>query len=732
MHITFFLPKISRLVLVFSIILLTHGVFGDAPGIESLQADQYRIGVLLPASGDSAMDFYETLHWTVAGLEKEGVGSIELVSIDTSTVPIGDAAKEMLADPDIRVVIGPATSEEVFQIAPDFIAAKKLLITPSATSGEIADLFGESGYVWRTTGGDRIQIQLIMDLVAERGAESVALLYENNTYGRTFADWSLYYAREYGISHAGSVPFSGEREISSLLNLIISKKPDYLIVAARASFAAEIARLVKTQNSSVKVLYTDAARSETFLTTGEYAEGAEGLSPTADKKTGFFVAYQKAFGKMPSDYAALTRDALVLGIAALARMEREPSEDIRKAITSVVQGRDIVTPWDDQGTAQAIRLIRAGYLPDLSGASGPLNYDTRVGSDPLTTWYVHWRVEEGEFLSDSYIPGSRGDEGETDTIVSPMQNLSDFQDTNKDPRTEIAFVYDGEKGDFGFTDQAYHGILRARDDFNLTVHEIFTGDTNEEPDPVWNPVTGKKAGAVLMLGSYMAGYAERVKRQYPDIPVMVIDADPVSLPGIKTASFSMYGASYLAGRLAADQTKTGQIAVIAGRKAQVIDSFTDGFVRGAADEDPMVLVNITYIADDNSGYQQPEKGAAIAEDMYQNGTDIIFTVAGESGLGAISAAKGVPDLKIIGVDSDQSYLGPGVVIASVVKNLDSVVYHELSEALSGRFTHGLVVYNLSTDGASVAINPRFRDLSGIIENRMEEAVKKETSVITGE
>lgn len=205
------------------------------------------------------------------------------------------------------------------------------------------------------------------------------------------------------------------------------------------------------------------------------------------------------------------------------------------------------------------------------------------------------------------------------------------------------------------------------------------------------------------------------------------------VPGIKTASFSMYGASYLAGRLAADQTKTGQIAVIAGRKAQVIDSFTDGFVKGAADEDPMVLVNITYIADDNSGYQQPEKGATIAEDMHQNGTDIIFTVAGESGgLGAISTAKKLPDLKIIGVDSDQSYLGPGVVIASVVKNLDMVVYHELSEALSGRFTPGLVVYNLSTGGASVAINPRFHDISGIIENRMKEAVSQETSVITRE
>lgn len=726
MHIPFSFSKKLGLYFVICMTLLIPAVTGDYPEIESLTTDQYRIGVLLPASGDSAMDFYETLNWTVDGLEKEGIGTIELVGIDTSTVPTKEAALKMLADPDIRVVIGPATSDEVFQIAPDFIAAKKILITPSATSGEIADLFGESGYIWRTTGGDRIQTQLIMDLVAERGAHTVSLMYENNTYGKTFADWAEYYANESGVVHIESVPYSHEQDISSLLNNIISKKPDYLIVAARGSIAAEIARFVKAQNSTVQLFFTDAGRSDTFLTTaGEYAEGAEGVSPTADKKTGFFVSYQKAFGKMPSDYAALTRDALILGIAALARMEANPSEEPGESLTSVVQGRDMVTPWDDQGIAQAIRIIRGGYLPDLSGASGTLDYDTKTGTDPLTTWYVHWRVEEGEFLADSYIHGSRGDRRETEKIKQPMQDLSAFLNTTEDKRAEISFVYNGEKGDFGFTDQAYLGILRIRDDFNLTVHEIYTGDTGEEPDPVFNPLTGKKASAVLMLGSYMAEYAERVAEEYPAIPVIVIDADPMSLPHIRTASFSMYGASYLAGRLAGDLTKTGQIAVIAGRKAQVIDSFTDGFIKGAIDEDPTIVVNITYIADDNSGYQQPEKGAAIAMDMYRNGTDIIFTVAGASGLGAISAAKKSQDLKIIGVDSDQSYLGPGVVIASVVKNLDPVVYWELSEALNGRFTPGLVVYNLTNDGSSLAINPRFGDLSKIIESKMNKAVQQE-------
>lgn len=63
------------------------------------------------------------------------------------------------------------------------------------------------------------------------------------------------------------------------------------------------------------------------------------------------------------------------------------------------------------------------------------------------------------------------------------------------------------------------------------------------------------------------------------------------VPGIKTASFSMYGASYLAGRLAADQTKTGQIAVIAGRKAQVYCIFIA--VLASIGVDSLILAVIT-------------------------------------------------------------------------------------------------------------------------------------------
>ncbi|MCQ1537395.1 ABC transporter substrate-binding protein [Methanocalculus taiwanensis] len=374
-------------------------------------AQPYRVGVLLPASGDDDSEYYETLEWAVDGLNREGVGRrIELVPIDTEEVPLMIAARQLIDDPSIRVVIGAATSDEAFRIAPDFIKAKKLLITPSATSGDLPRMFSRFGYIWRTTTGDRAQTRIIVNILKERGTRSAALLYEESTYGNTFRDWAAFYAIESDIELTSTVAFERGGELREAVSAACLLDPEYIIVAARGSDAAMVLRIMDEEGRSTRLIFTDAARTQAFLeAAGDLAEGAEGVSPTADRKTGFFVAYKEHFGRMPDDYAAHTYDSLILAVAALARMEAVPSESPALAMMAAVSGRDGSFGWDHQGTAAAIRQIRSGRLPDLTGASGPLEYHSDLPGEPLITWYVHWKVEEGDFRSNTYIPGSFGE-----------------------------------------------------------------------------------------------------------------------------------------------------------------------------------------------------------------------------------------------------------------------------------------------------------------------------------
>lgn len=293
----------------------------------------------------------------------------------------------------------------------------------------------------------------------------------------------------------------------------------------------------------------------------------------------------------------------------------------------------------------------------------------------------------------------------------------------------VTIVYIGEKGDFGFIDQSFAGLNKAKQELHFKTREIVRNDSLPEVDPVVENETGIRADMVVMLGDTMTGYAQQVSQTYPDVPLVLIDVTPVPGSNVTSITFSMDGASYLAGILAANQTKTGNIAVIAGKNAPGINRFTDGFVEGANQENQNVSVNITYLAEDSTGFNMPDYAGEIAENMYRNGTDIIFTVAGKSGLGAITAANNLTGLQIIGVDSDQSALGPDVVLASVVKNMDAVVYREVIAGLNGSFTPGVKETGLETGGSSLIINPRFKNLSSIIDSRLDEAEKRENKTL---
>jgi len=289
--------------------------------------------------------------------------------------------------------------------------------------------------------------------------------------------------------------------------------------------------------------------------------------------------------------------------------------------------------------------------------------------------------------------------------------------------TVVSMVYVGEKSDYSYLSQAFFGLEKAREDFNIGVREI-TWNSSVPEDPVIDS-HGNRSSMVFIMGNIMNGYEQNISRQYPDVPLVMIDGSEVSGTTSKSIFFSMYGASYLAGVLAANKTKTGNLGIIAGVDAPVIRGFSDGFLDGAKAERPDVNVTISYIADDYSGFSMPEKAGEITHEMYANNTDVIYGVAGGSGLGIINSARNLSGLYIIATDADQSGLAPETVIASAIKSLDTVVYDEIERYVSGSFSPSSDVRSLADSGSSLVSNPLFENISSFIEIRNNEAIEKE-------
>jgi basic membrane protein A len=141
--------------------------------------------------------------------------------------------------------------------------------------------------------------------------------------------------------------------------------------------------------------------------------------------------------------------------------------------------------------------------------------------------------------------------------------------------------------------------------------------------------------------------------------------------------------------------------------------------------DPAIIIDQGYVRDNSTdGFSDPENAAAIAGGMYRNGSDVIYTVAGYSGTGAIREAKAAPGRYIIGVDADQSHLGPAVVIASAVKRVDRVVYTGISDYLNGSFEGGGHVAGLREGVTGLSFNPAFSSYNATVsayQARAEEA-----------
>jgi basic membrane protein A len=212
----------------------------------------------------------------------------------------------------------------------------------------------------------------------------------------------------------------------------------------------------------------------------------------------------------------------------------------------------------------------------------------------------------------------------------------------------------------------------------------------------------EKPGLIITVGFNYAADTQQLAKEHTDIRILAIDQSGIGSHNTQAYEITSYGQSYLAGALAASETKTGRVGIILGAQSGLLDAFRLGYI------DPSVAVDVAYVSTSpNGGFSDPARAAEIARGMYQDGTDVIFTVAGFSGTGAISEAKKAPGRYIIGVDSDQTHLGPSVILASAVKRVDRVVYTGIGEYLNGTFAGGNRVAGLNEGVTGISCNPRF-------------------------
>ena len=240
---------------------------------------------------------------------------------------------------------------------------------------------------------------------------------------------------------------------------------------------------------------------------------------------------------------------------------------------------------------------------------------------------------------------------------------------------------------------------------------------------------------IIGIGFAQTPIIELVAKDYPNIRFAVVDGVS-DLPNVASLVFKEHEGSYLVGMLAAKTSKTGTIGFLGGMDIGLIHRFKEGYEEGARAVNPNIRVIPNYVGVTDAAWNNPGKGKEIALAQISKGADVIFTAAGNSGLGAFDAVEqqgkqnGQATHFVIGVDSNQNMVKPGFVLTSMVKRVDNAVYDIIKDVVNGQFQAGFHVYGLEKDGIAYAMDENNKSL--ISEEAIKLAEEARQKIIKGE
>src|SRR5208282_627915 len=252
----------------------------------------------------------------------------------------------------------------------------------------------------------------------------------------------------------------------------------------------------------------------------------------------------------------------------------------------------------------------------------------------------------------------------------------------------------GGLGDQSYNDLAYSGFKRALAETKLEGKAVESKDVVAQAADILRRASDAGFGLVVDLEYSHGDALATVAKDYAGTDYVILNQVK---PGANVASvlFQEQEGSYLAGALATmvamDPKIKGMsgkpvIGVIGGTKSVGIDKFIVGYIQGAHAIDPQAEVKVAY----SNNFGDPAIGFQMAKAMFDAGANVIYQVAGGTGLGVIQAAKGAGRFAI-GVDTDQDGIAPGAVLTSMVKRTDVAVETVMKDYAGKKFPGGQTV-----------------------------------------
>ena len=342
-----------------------------------------RVGTVLPQSG--ALAFLGPPEEAGVALAVQEINAanagitVEAICRDSgdTTTDIATVSVTDLLSQDVSAIIGAASSAVSLTIIDQITGAGVIQFSPANTSPTFTD-YPDNGLYFRTAPSDLLQGEVLGNLIAEDGAQSLGLLVLNDAYGTGLAEATKAAFEAAGGSVVAEELFNeGDASVDAQVSALSAAAPEAVAVITfdQATFA--LPALVNAGFAGEQLYLVDGNLADY---SGQFEdgliEGAKGTLPGLDIETlGDFqdrlLEVDPALTEF--SYAAESYDAVVLlALAALAAGSTDAS-----AMAGELQA---VSGGSGDGEkcfsfVECAEILAGGGAIDYDGPSGPITFD---------------------------------------------------------------------------------------------------------------------------------------------------------------------------------------------------------------------------------------------------------------------------------------------------------------------------------------------------------------------
>lgn len=348
----------------------------------------YKIGTALPVTGNLAFlgpPEISATDYAASEVNAAAKGiTIDLIqgdSGDTDNKAYETEIPRLLGE-GATAIVGAASSGTSLQFIDQVIAANAIQFSPANTSAAFTG-YEDNGLYWRTAPSDVLQGEVLGNLVAADGNETLGMIVLNDAYGTGLACFTkAAFEAAGGEVVATSLYNTGDTNFSAQVEDVLASNPDSIALITFEEVKTIIPELIGADFPADKLYFVDGnlANFGEDFESGTLA-GAKGTYPAVDPDTitsfrDNLQAYWTGKGNAALEdytYAPESFDAVILLALAALEAGSTAGPDVAAHLQQVSGGTGDGTKCTT--FAECADIIIAGGVADYDGVSGPITFD---------------------------------------------------------------------------------------------------------------------------------------------------------------------------------------------------------------------------------------------------------------------------------------------------------------------------------------------------------------------